>query len=118
MKKQTQKLPKAFKKKWVAALRSGKYKQGNNKLAELTSGGVIHCCLGVACEVAGSKTEKLYDYGVIYKDIAKNKYIPKLLKGTANKDFKPFNPIVKKLVDMNDGGKSFKYIASYIERYL
>lgn len=34
---------------WVAALRSGKYKQGKEVLHNVTDGS--HCCLGVACEV-------------------------------------------------------------------
>jgi hypothetical protein len=35
-------------KKWVAALRSGKYKQTRHVLCDRNG----HCCLGVACEVA------------------------------------------------------------------
>lgn len=35
----------------VAALRSGKYKQGREYLG-LIGNNVTHCCLGVACEVA------------------------------------------------------------------
>jgi len=35
-------------KKWVAALRSGEYKQIQNRLGDPNG----HCCLGVACEVA------------------------------------------------------------------
>ena len=35
-------------KKWVAALRSGKYKQGRGVLCRNGQ----YCCLGVACEVA------------------------------------------------------------------
>lgn len=38
--------------KWVAALRSGKYKQGRDKLKKKDTKGVIrHCCLGVLCEL-------------------------------------------------------------------
>jgi hypothetical protein len=40
---------KELKAKWIAALRSGKYKQGRSRLKH--SG--RHCCLGVLCEVAG-----------------------------------------------------------------
>lgn len=41
-------------KAWVAALRSGKYKQGRRNLITVSqSGGDRHyCCLGVACELA------------------------------------------------------------------
>jgi hypothetical protein len=44
------KLPKSVK-KWIKALRSGKYKQGYSRLA--TGGGkdTEYCCLGVACEL-------------------------------------------------------------------
>lgn len=35
-------------KKWIAALRSRKYKQGNGQLLENGK----HCCLGVLCELA------------------------------------------------------------------
>jgi hypothetical protein len=36
-------------KKWVRALRSGKFKQAKNVLATLKN---TYCCLGVACELA------------------------------------------------------------------
>src|SRR4029077_12689635 len=39
--------------KWIEALRSGTYKQGNMYLHMCTEDGVHkYCCLGVACEVA------------------------------------------------------------------
>lgn len=38
--------------KWVAALRSGRFKQGRRALVTSTPDGPLHCCLGVACEVA------------------------------------------------------------------
>lgn len=38
--------------KWVEALRSGKYKQGTGALKTVENGMEWHCCLGVACEVA------------------------------------------------------------------
>jgi hypothetical protein len=39
--------------KWVDALRSGKYKQGTGFLKRVVDGETCHCCLGVACEVSG-----------------------------------------------------------------
>lgn len=42
-------------KKWVAALRSGKYKQCRNLLYD----GVGYCCLGVVCDLAGIIPEKI-----------------------------------------------------------
>ena len=41
-------------KKWVAALRSGEYKQGRLYLCHTDEEGqTTHCCLGVLCEIAG-----------------------------------------------------------------
>lgn len=41
-------------KEWIAALRSGKYKQGRAKLKQRdVAGEQTYCCLGVLCEVAG-----------------------------------------------------------------
>jgi hypothetical protein len=37
-----------LKAKWIAALRSGDYKQGRSRLATVDGG---YCCLGVLCEV-------------------------------------------------------------------
>lgn len=42
-----------IKEKWIAALRSGDYKQGKSYLAKKGVDGVIrYCCLGVLCEIA------------------------------------------------------------------
>lgn len=43
-------MDKEWKKKWLEALRSGKYKQGQN---ELRSKDNSFCCLGVLCDIAG-----------------------------------------------------------------
>lgn len=40
--------------RWVRALRSGKYKKGKGQLRiDCGSGGYLYCCLGVACEALG-----------------------------------------------------------------
>jgi hypothetical protein len=51
------KLPAEFKAKWLAALRGGSYKQTSGYLH--TSEGF--CCLGVACDLTGTKWD---DFGV------------------------------------------------------
>lgn len=43
------------KKKWVAALRSGEYRQGQRRLVQEKSSGYSYCCLGVLCEVMGAR---------------------------------------------------------------
>lgn len=110
------KLPKAFKKKWVAALRSKKYQQGRLYLRDE---GISYCCLGVACRVAGISGEEIKLIGTIPKRF-KTRGIPEMLCGVPGD-----NPLVKKLTSFNDGNledskpsRSFNWIASYIERYL
>ncbi len=40
-----------IKKSWTAALRSGKYRQGQGRLRSELDGQLEHCCLGVLCEL-------------------------------------------------------------------
>lgn len=44
-----------YEEKWVAALRSGKYLQGQGALRQLVNGELRYCCLGVLCDVAGAR---------------------------------------------------------------
>jgi hypothetical protein len=100
-------------KKWVKALRSGKYKQVKNYLA--TDKG--YCCLGVLCEVAIKQGIKLKRDSsgtsgiVIYDDQISD--LPTRIRkhvGLAPKD-------VGELIGLNDiAGKSFEQIADYIEK--
>lgn len=104
------KLPKAFKEKWLAALRSGKYKQGERKLKE----GDSYCCLGVACVVADRRIRDGFDT-IIPKY---SKKIPSAIRGACDE-----NNVVEILTSMNDGTggtkkRSFLYIADYIEKNL
>lgn len=43
----------ALKAKWVAAMRSGEYRQAREVLRKDVRGGFAYCCLGVLCEVTG-----------------------------------------------------------------
>ena len=98
-----QKLPPKFKKKWVAALRSGKYKQGQNAL--MTEEGT-YCCLGVACRVAGSPIELDQMFP------AEDSRVPKILR---SEDTELNNTLAKR----NDSGLwSFNRIADWIEKNL
>ena len=112
MPKQTYpKLPAEFKKKWVAALRSGEYKQGMGLLKgeDWNGGPFSYCCLGVACEVAGCKNidGPFIRKGAGIRGITK---LPKILIGD--------DGLPDKLAKMNDFGKSFKQIANWIEKNL
>lgn len=112
------KLPKAFKNKWIKALRSGDYQQCGGKLYN----GEGYCCLGVACKILHPKI-KLEGKGVISKKELGNSYknikVPKLLHGYGNMNNVEGNLVVNKLAGMNDSGKySFKRIATWIEKNL
>lgn len=115
MKTKYPKLPKRFKEKWLKALRSGEYKQGQS---ELYNGEDKYCCLGVACDVAGhGKSLKQHGhFGSI--SMTKFKNVPEMIKGRCNND-----DHIEKLTNMNDGWnlkrpRSFKQIANWIERNL
>ncbi|MDO9068607.1 MAG: hypothetical protein Q7W05_09135 [Deltaproteobacteria bacterium] len=63
-----------LKKKWVAALRSGEYRQGKHML--LDSNTNSYCCLGVLCVAAGKEPDSeeyawldrvTGDYGLLVK---------------------------------------------------
>jgi hypothetical protein len=123
---ENQKLNPEFKAKWLAALRSGEYKQGSNKLIY----GDKYCCLGVACAISGvndissignygfiSTLDEVGDSLTLINEINK---VPSLLTGNGD--------VPRKLADMNDGrtdngsdpnkSKSFLEIADYIEAHL
>lgn len=112
-----------LKKDWVAALRSGDYKQGQGTLCEVTADGkALYCCLGVLAEVAhgedvwvdpkrdhgmlSARVNKVNDIGYygLHKDDPN--YLGKDVEGRA---------WARLLADKNDEGKSFDEIADYIE---
>ena len=113
------KLPKRFKAKWLAALRSGEIKQARGMLCDLDG----MCCLGVACHVAG--TQFIKDTGMLTKTLNGSIYLP-------NKGDVPDNVLTTlcesdnggvttagHLSEMNDDGEnSFAEIADWIEEHL
>lgn len=114
------KLPRVFKRKWIAALRSGKFIQGEGSLKKKNNGQFEYCCLGVAAEVAGCKISvDRYSYdgpGYILNPADKIRIrgitkVPFMLRG--NKE-----PAVKKLANMNDSSRNFNKIADWIDKNL
>lgn len=97
-----------FKTNWVAALRSGEYKQGHRALHL----GDTFCCLGVACDIlsptrwrAGAKDAFLYGNRRQYPSPAVARQLG------IDEDFMLY------LANMNDVGCSFSQIADYIEDF-
>lgn len=110
MKKTSKPLSKKFKRKWITALRSGKYEQTQCTLKSKNHHS--YCCLGVACRVAGVPANVLVD-----------KDVPWSLGPISLKRLPPFfrehSDEMDKLTILNDGElKSFDEIADYIEKYL
>lgn len=102
------KLPKAFKNKWLKALRSGKIKQGKSYLKR--PGENSYCCLGVAGKISGASNFGNCAFILPGRGIRGIKRIPDQLKGS--------DGLPEKLANMNDEGKSFKKIAAWIEKHL
>lgn len=108
-----------IKTKWLAALRSGEFKQGQSRLK---TGDGAYCCLGVLCHITG----KLNEEDCTYSEDDEGRYIqsetdlvPELAAEFSLTDYQGF------LVAMNDGTgiyntdpKSFAQIADWIEANL
>lgn len=96
-----QKLPTEFKEKWVAALRSGEFKQGRGALYKNGK----YCCLGVADKIEG------YEPDARDSILKHHENVPEIIRGDTE--------LTARLATMNDeGGKSFSEIADYIEQNL
>ncbi len=107
------KLPPVFKAKWIAALRSGKYKQGTGYLCEEIKPGVYkYCCLGVAEIVCGNKIETILNIAMP-EELDERSKVPKILQADT------VGSLPDNFSKMNDVKKfSFKKIATFIEKNL
>lgn len=99
-------MKKEFKAKWIAALRSGEYKQTKGHLHDENG----YCCLGVLCEVTQPE-----DWNGFHFDGYPN--------GEEFREFFGLNPREETvLIHMNDGfeqpQKPFSAIADWIEENL
>jgi len=117
-------------KKWVKALRSGKYKQGKGYLKQFTSKNEPrYCCLGVLCELYDQQMKKNHkktlhsEYMVSIEDIEFirfNKHdggLPKVVREWAGmRDALGWLDENTCLADLNDDGKKFSTIANIIEK--
>lgn len=90
-----------LKRKWIAALRSGEWKQCRERLTD----GEGYCCLGVLHKILTGE-EPPWLWGDKGQGIEKPKQI----------NLKPLS--IKHLSDRNDEGQSFSEIADYIEANL
>lgn len=125
-------------KKWVRALRSGKYKQGKGYLKQFTSKNEPrHCCLGVLCELYNDTMKKNHKKTLYIEEMQDNSSgtsfvrfdlvdggLPKVVKKWADikNTLGEFQincgeyDIEESLADLNDTGKKFSTIADIIEK--
>ena len=118
---------KRIKDRWIAALRSRKYKQCKGVLHDDNG----YCCLGVLCDLhSKSKQGKEFglkfefkngSYGIKYYYDNNVGILPEVVKEWAGLD--DTDPILsekleKSASDLNDSGKKFHEIADFIERNL
>lgn len=106
-------MDKAIKGKWIAALRSGKYPQGQGALNRNGS----FCCLGVLCDVVEPESWQPRDGGydgLEPPDVDPNAFLPKRIYEAV--DLPKASQF--ELARMNDMGLSFKKIAKHIEESL
>lgn len=101
--------------KWIEALRSGKYAQTRRALHRTVSipgWNAGYCCLGVLCEI--SAVDDWFDKdgdGMQYY-LNQCTILPALVQKWAH-----IGTVIR-LINMNDAeGRSFDYIADYIETY-
>lgn len=113
-----------LKEKWVKALRSREFKQGQGSLKELVDvekNKVVHCCLGVLHEISGGKWHRdKYDDpnqtgvfktgGNSTTTSASDSFLEGKYMNGLDEDTQ------KQLAEMNDNGKKFYQIANWIEK--
>ncbi len=95
--------------KWVAALRSGKYKQGRGALNKNDS----FCCLGVLCDISETSNWRRFVDGVCAYSVEGGR-LPKSVSDWANISLHPTVGNTS-LSILNDKGLSFLEIADVIE---
>ena len=108
--------------KWVAALRSGEYKQTSGILANHNR--TEHCCLGVLCELAikagvEMKIEREVGTSCTRFD-GEGSHLPDCVQDWADTYGEvavAARQSLTELINMNDGGRPFTDIAEAIEEH-
>jgi hypothetical protein len=123
-------MKKKIAKKWIKALRSGKYKQGKGYLKQINNKeNYTHCCLGVLCELYNEDMKKKHKKLLkITRDHFSNFYcfngnrvdLPIQVQQWANLStsdgyFTDHRYVSDSLASLNDREKTFKDIATAIE---
>jgi hypothetical protein len=112
-------------KRWVASLRSGEFKQGTGCLKDNND---KYCCLGVACEIYRRETSdgewlplaNNYEFKSHVDEFDTVILTPAVVEyfGLKCENPKIKNSLRYTLAELNDKGFSFEQIANVIEEYL
>lgn len=105
-------------KAWIAALRSGNYKQGTQYLRRVDD---TYCCLGVACEISGLVTpirdaHICYTYGQDFYNVSLPPSVRNYYGFRSGGGEPSGNKSLKQLWELNDlNNFSFEQIANHVE---
>jgi hypothetical protein len=100
-----------LKARWLKALRSGTYLQGQKALHKESK----FCCLGVLCDLGLPEKWEPSDWDSDYYIHPWGNPHDELLSKEISYEIKLGNALQRRLADMNDQGKSFIEIAEVIE---
>jgi hypothetical protein len=105
-----------FKAKWTAALRSGRYQQGRQRLRDCAD---HYCCLGVAADLLGCRWTKQHTDSPNYlADFGPDGVGYALLPLATTASLGLTEGAQNTLVNLNDHGSDFDTIAAYIDANL
>ncbi len=105
-----------LKEKWLKALRSGEYKQGNGRLRNESD---CYCCLGVLCDVSGVGKWTKVGEGEYPMYLCGDTNCAGVLWGELEEALSVPSEAIGTLMNMNDKkGNTFEEIATYIEANL
>ncbi len=111
MEEKKYRLPKEFANKWLTALRSGEYVQGQGQLYSAVHNS--YCCLGVAARIAGESLKEMDGQTFITESF--EGYPEELVN--RNPDDLEEPRFCTTLANLNDGGDyNFGSIADFIEQ--
>lgn len=101
---------------WIRALRSGKYRRGEGMLRENTPRGPKFCCLGVLCDLYAKATKTPWDSD--QSILGCGAFLPQKVADWAGVEDRSVVIAGSSAAHLNDSGRSFKGIATLIEKHL
>lgn len=109
---------KRIKAKWLEALRSGKYKQGRERLRDVNKGTATYeyCCLGVLADCAAMDWDQRF--ANVDDEVMPLCEMDLLPTNVADRRYGLDLVAQKELAEMNDEGATFTVIADWIEQEL